>query len=70
MGAMSGALTQLAQDHLLDGLEAERKQVATEQKRKIQPGMGVGIGPFHFHSQAAPECHEDQPYQQGDHPGS
>jgi hypothetical protein len=32
--------------------------------------MGVGIGPFHFHSQAAPECHEDQPYQQGDHPGS
>jgi len=69
MGAMSGTLAQFAQDHLLDGFEAEHKQVATEQKRKIQPGMGVGISPFHFHSQAAPECHEDQPYQQGDHPG-
>ncbi|CAN2967132.1 hypothetical protein METHPM2_110035 [Pseudomonas sp. PM2] len=70
VGAMGGALAQLAQDHLLDRLEAEHKQVAAEQQRQIHPGMSVGIGSFNFHSQPTPECHEDQPCQQGKHPGS
>lgn len=70
MGAMRCTLAQLAQNSLLDGLEAEHKQVAAEKEGQIRPGLGVGICPFNFHSYAIPKRQEGQPYQQGDHPGS